>query len=109
MQDGVVKFFTRNSNNYTRIYGPKIAPTIKECVDAQACILDGEMVVWDPITQQVAPFGLNKHIAMRDEENAFSHKGNHQDEEKKEAADNHLQIFYKVFDILYIKAHGGEE
>jgi DNA ligase-4 len=34
MQDGVVKFFTRNSNNYTRIYGPKISNYIKECVDA---------------------------------------------------------------------------
>lgn len=25
MQDGVVKFFTRNSNNYTKIYGPKMS------------------------------------------------------------------------------------
>ena len=47
LQDGVVKFFTRNSNNYTRIYGPKMANCIKENIDAQAVILDGEMVVWD--------------------------------------------------------------
>ena len=34
MQDGVVKFFTRNSNNYTRIYGPGMSKYIKENVDA---------------------------------------------------------------------------
>lgn len=34
MQDGVVKFFTRNSNNYTRIYGPGMSKHIKENVDA---------------------------------------------------------------------------
>ncbi len=59
-QDGVVKFFTRNSNNYTRIYGPKMSNYIKENIDAQAVILDGEMVVWDTENNRVAPFGMNK-------------------------------------------------
>ncbi len=105
MQDGVVKFFTRNSNNYTRIYGPKISAHIKECVDAQACILDGEMVVWDTLKQQVAPFGLNKHIAIKDDLNPNF-------EEKKKPEDDsflNLQICYKIFDILYIKAHGDDQ
>lgn len=56
----MVKFFTRNSNNYTRIYGPKMAVHIKENIDAQAVILDGEMVVWDNEKKCVAPFGMNK-------------------------------------------------
>ena len=60
MQDGVIKYFTRNSNNYTRIYGPKMSNYIKENIDAQAVILDGEMVVWDNEKQQMAPFGMNK-------------------------------------------------
>jgi ATP-dependent DNA ligase len=66
MEDGVVKFFRRNSNNYTRIYGPKISQYIKDNVDAQACILDGQMVVWDNEKKQVGPFGLNQKVATRD-------------------------------------------
>jgi len=95
MQDGVVKFFTRNSNNYTRIYGPKISQHIKDNVDAQACILDGEMVVWDNEKKQVAPFGLNQKVATRDSND--DQDGN-----------SHLQICYMIFDILYIKAHGDD-
>lgn len=34
LQDGVVKFFSRNSNNYTNIYGPKMAKFIQENVEA---------------------------------------------------------------------------
>jgi hypothetical protein len=29
------------------------------------------MVVWDTVKQQVAPFGLNKHIAIKDDFNPF--------------------------------------
>ena len=43
----------------------------------------------------MAPFGLNKQVAMKSEE---------------ELGDEfaHMQICYKVFDILYLKAHGEE-
>ena len=50
------------------------------------------MVVWDTDKKQVAPFGLNKQVAMRSEEQM----------------DDNLQICYMVFDILYIKAHGDD-
>jgi ATP-dependent DNA ligase len=33
---------------------------IKENIDAQAVILDGEMVVWDTENNRAAPFGMNK-------------------------------------------------
>ena len=55
------------------------------------------MVVWDSEKQQVAPFGMNKQVAMRTEE------------EEEAANSGHLQICYKVFDILYIKGHGDSE
>jgi hypothetical protein len=32
------------------------------------------MVVWDTVKQQVAPFGLNKHIAIKDDLNPFEEK-----------------------------------
>jgi hypothetical protein len=32
------------------------------------------MVVWDTVKQQVAPFGLNKHIAIKDDFNPFEEK-----------------------------------
>jgi DNA ligase 4 len=38
-KDDVVKFFSRNSNNYTHIYGPKMAPIIRENVNAKSVIL----------------------------------------------------------------------
>jgi ATP-dependent DNA ligase len=43
----MIKFFSRNSINYTHIYGPKMSQVILEQVDAKVAILDGEMVVWD--------------------------------------------------------------
>lgn len=55
------------------------------------------MVVWDNERQQIAPFGMNKQVAMRNEE-----------EEGGNPEHEHMQIMYKVFDILYIKAHGDE-
>ncbi len=65
------------------------------------------MVVWDTVKQQVAPFGLNKHIAIKDDSNLF-------EEIKKDPKDANeesmnLQICYKIFDILYIKAHGDDQ
>ncbi len=47
MQDKIVKFFSRNSINCTNIYGPKMSPFIAQSVNTKACILDGEMIVWD--------------------------------------------------------------
>jgi ATP-dependent DNA ligase len=65
------------------------------------------MVVWDTVKQQVAPFGLNKHIAIKDDLNPF-------EERKKpipleDESMMNLQICYKIFDILYIKAHGDDQ
>ena len=41
VKDGLVKFFSRNSHNYTHIYGPKMSRVVLENINAKACILDG--------------------------------------------------------------------
>ena len=69
------------------------------------------MVVWDTVKQQVAPFGLNKHIAIKDDMNPFEDKKKAAIGEKQQEEDlmMNLQICYKIFDILYIKAHGEDQ
>lgn len=57
-------FFSRNGKDYTNLYGPALANTIRENVICQAIILDGEIVVWDSLNRKLAPFGSNKSVAL---------------------------------------------
>jgi DNA ligase-4 len=89
--DGQVNFFTRNANDYTYLYGPKMRDYILQAViGVHSVILDGEMIVWDEATKRPAPFGQNKPVALADME-----------------SDQHLT--YMVFDILYLKTTDEEE
>ena len=47
MQDLAVMFFSRGGKDYSKIYGPKLAGFVRENVNAQAAVLDGEIIVWD--------------------------------------------------------------
>ena len=82
-----MKLFSRNAVDYTHTYGSLI-PFLQKNVEADACILDGELVVVDKKTLAIQPFGLNKCVA--------------QDKE----AD--MQLCYKVFDLLWLKVEGEE-
>ena len=64
--DGQVSFFTRNANNYTYLYGPKMRDYMLQAVTGgiQSIILDGEMIVWDTTLGKPAPFGQNKPVAL---------------------------------------------
>lgn len=64
----LIQLFCRNSNDYTHIYGPKLIPIIRSNVNAQAGILDGEIIVLNKITGETVPFGMNKTVAMEDDE-----------------------------------------
>lgn len=86
-----ISFFTRNSNNYTHIYGPKMSQIVRDHVRARAAILDGEMIVVDTATRMSIPFGMNKPVALA------------------ENNDSTLRLCYKVFDLLYVKGKQGEE
>jgi ATP-dependent DNA ligase len=52
-------FFSRNSNDVTQIYGPKLSSHVKAALDSNvaACVLDGEVIVWDSEYNRAAPFG----------------------------------------------------
>lgn len=66
-----IKFYSRNSNDYTHIYGPKMIEIIRENVSALSAILDGEIIVINKLTGEHVQFGMNKSVALEnsDDEN----------------------------------------
>lgn len=58
----------RNANDYTHLYGPKLADVVRRCVKAQSAILDGEIIVINKHTDQLEPFGANKSVALNNSE-----------------------------------------
>ncbi|KAH3662409.1 hypothetical protein OGAPHI_005661 [Ogataea philodendri] len=70
------RFFSRNAMDYSNIYGSSsdagslgcIGPFVEEAlVDGiQSCILDGEMVSYDPIKNATLPFSTLKPTALKD-------------------------------------------
>eukprot|EP01059_Diplonema_ambulator_P001509 TRINITY_DN11275_c1_g1_i1.p1 TRINITY_DN11275_c1_g1~~TRINITY_DN11275_c1_g1_i1.p1 ORF type:complete len:982 (+),score=313.80 TRINITY_DN11275_c1_g1_i1:41-2947(+) len=57
-------FWTRNTKDYSDVYGPKFAKPIKECMKCDNCILDGEFLVWDNALKGFKAFGTNKTFAL---------------------------------------------
>ncbi len=66
------KFFSRNNHDYTSSYGstidapsPALTRHLKNAFHPKVnnCILDGEMVAYDPNTNKIFPFGTLKTIA----------------------------------------------
>jgi ATP-dependent DNA ligase len=46
--DGNINFFTRNANDHAYLYGKRFRDLLLEHISGvEACILDGEMIVWD--------------------------------------------------------------
>ncbi|EGR30594.1 hypothetical protein IMG5_128250, partial [Ichthyophthirius multifiliis] len=86
-----IRFFTRNSHNYTNIYH-KMCVIVRHGISQEIneCILDGEMVVLEKESGQSVQFGMNKVVALSNEDTDFC-------------------ICYKVFDILYIKTKNGND
>eukprot|EP00466_Bigelowiella_natans_P010785 jgi/Bigna1/49125/estExt_Genewise1.C_400012 len=56
------KFFTRNSTDYTEKYryGDAFGDVILDCLHCDSCIVDGEIVAWDPVKKQFKKFGSNR-------------------------------------------------
>ncbi|KAF7294400.1 DNA ligase [Mycena kentingensis (nom. inval.)] len=85
-------YCSRKGKDYTYLYGkhvgegsltPWLASAFKE--EVTDIILDGEMLVWDPVSQRNLPFGTLKTAAL--------------DRTKKE---NNPRPCFKVFDLLYL-------
>ncbi|CAM9226375.1 unnamed protein product [Chrysoparadoxa australica] len=93
-----VKLFTRNRVNYTEKYGHLVKDLICHNINAENCILDGEMCSWDVASKRMVPFGHNRTVALEED---FDVNG---------AADESngmrkRNLFFVVFDIIY--AEGG--
>ena len=55
-----IKLYSRNSNDVTSLYGPKLIPILMKHITVPKCILDGELLVWDSIAQKYEDFGKLK-------------------------------------------------
>ncbi len=69
-------FFSRNSNDVTPLYGPKLTSEVKKALfdSVDSCVLDGEVIVWDLEKDVAAPFGKNKPIANEQFNDPFMEK-----------------------------------
>jgi ATP-dependent DNA ligase len=65
---------------------------LKENIQADACILDGEVLVLEKNSLTMVPFGMNKQVAL----------------DKDKTSSSGMQICYKVFDTLWVR-HDNEE
>lgn len=84
-----IKMFSRNGKDYTHIY-KELLPIFKTNINADACIIDGEVLVVEKDTLNMVPFGMNKQVALGNDESAK------------------LQICYKAFDTLWVR-YGSEQ
>ncbi|KAI0058986.1 ATP-dependent DNA ligase [Artomyces pyxidatus] len=85
-------YCSRKGKDYTYLYGKHVGtgsltPYINTAFDDRIddIILDGEMLVWDPISERNLPFGTLKSAAL--------------DKSKKE---HNPRPCFKVFDLLYL-------
>ncbi|KAI1796674.1 DNA ligase 4 [Ganoderma leucocontextum] len=85
-------YCSRSGKDYTYLYGKHVGtgsltPYIDAAFDERVdeIILDGEMLVWDPISERNLPFGTLKTAAL--------------DRSKKE---HNPRPCFKVFDLLYL-------
>lgn len=85
-------YCSRKGKDYTYLYGKHVGegsltPWIHKAFDARVdeIILDGEMLVWDPVSERNLPFGTLKTAAL--------------DRSKKERAPRPC---FKIFDLLYL-------
>ncbi|KAI0741954.1 ATP dependent DNA ligase domain-containing protein [Daedaleopsis nitida] len=85
-------YCSRKGKDYTYLYGKHVGtgsltPYIDAAFDdrVEEIILDGEMLVWDPVSERNLPFGTLKTAAL--------------DKSKKE---HNPRPCFKVFDLLYL-------
>ncbi|KAH3765317.1 DNA ligase IV [Pelomyxa schiedti] len=92
-----IELYTRNCNNCSHMYGSKLAPVIRERVVVSSCILDGELIVWDTITERFEEFGKLKSFATY----ARDFVGDSQ--AGPDSRNWGKQLCYVVFDVLFVK------
>ena len=83
-----VRLFSRNGVDYSKIY-EEFVEVIRTHIDADKCILDGEIIVIEKDTMEMVAFGKNKVVALN-----------------KESTDQRL--CFKIFDILWLREENEE-
>ncbi|KAF8551211.1 ATP-dependent DNA ligase [Imleria badia] len=85
-------YCSRKGKDYTNLYGKHVGegsltPHIDAAFDdrVEEIILDGEMLVWDPVSERNLPFGTLKTAAL-----------------DKSKVEHHPRPCFKVFDLLYL-------
>ncbi|KAH9479555.1 DNA ligase 4 [Psilocybe cubensis] len=89
-------YCSRKGKDYTYLYGKDIGqgsltPYIRQAFDGKAVteiVLDGEMLVWDPVSERNLPFGTLKTAALDKSKHEFNPRP-----------------CFKVFDILYLNGN----
>lgn len=79
-----IHFFSRNFIDHTE-YRDAISDIICRQIKAERCILDGEMLVWNRLTNRFEEFGSNQEVAKA----------------AREGLETEQQLCYVAFDILY--------
>jgi DNA ligase-4 len=89
----IVKLYSRNSVDHTTRYnyGAVFTPIILQALDNHNCILDGELLSYNTITNKYEPFGSNRTTALASIDVILS--------------DTSKQLCYKAFDILAWEAN----
>jgi DNA ligase-4 len=93
--NGTMKWWSRKAKDYTHLYGSSfsdgaVAQFIKEAFDPAVtnCILDGEMITWDPVLDCIVAFGTLKTAAIEQSNNPSN--------------ENIYRPLFRVFDILFL-------
>lgn len=97
--NGVCKsgFWSRKGKNYTYLYGGSFEDQSSALTrhlegvfveGVHSCILDGEMIAWDPSMNKMLAFGTLKTAALNMQNNPFDKQG--------------WRPLFRVFDCLYI-------
>lgn len=85
-----VQFFSRNAVDYTAMYSKSMKNSVLDCMRGlNACILDGELIVWDLENNQTGRFGHNKTVAIEETPG--------------------MCLCFKAFDILYLETIDGNK
>ncbi|GAA5907954.1 hypothetical protein JCM8208_004007 [Rhodotorula glutinis] len=97
-QGSTFMYSSRKNKDYTYLYGANatsgsLTPYIQDCLDPdiENLVLDGEMLVWDPVLGKYMPFGNLKTFALA-----------------SKFGSSDPRPCFKVFDVLYVKGKNGE-
>eukprot|EP01053_Blabericola_migrator_P001972 Blabericola_migrator_1__1971@NODE_1538_length_4323_cov_95_575893_g1011_i0_p1_GENE_NODE_1538_length_4323_cov_95_575893_g1011_i0NODE_1538_length_4323_cov_95_575893_g1011_i0_p1_ORF_typecomplete_len446_score64_61DNA_ligase_A_M/PF01068_21/2_4e38DNA_ligase_A_C/PF04679_15/2_8e14mRNA_cap_enzyme/PF01331_19/0_00019_NODE_1538_length_4323_cov_95_575893_g1011_i09702307 len=82
----VVFFSRRGDSEYPSAYIPHFTDVLEKSIQVDEVILDGELLVWNRLTEALLPFGSARSAGAGKIDNA--------------------DLFYVVFDVLHVKSHG---